>query len=90
MAIEDAYVIAACLQKFLTNPAMAFARYEGIRRDRTAAVVRKSHENRRQAFSPALADKDEVAASVVRDWQQVRVKERLDWLYQYDATSVAI
>src|SRR5712692_3435692 len=82
MAIEDAYVIAACLQKFFTDPAMAFARYEEIRRDRTAAVVRKSHENRKQAFSPALADKDEVAASVVRDWQQVRVKERLDWLYQ--------
>jgi len=90
MAIEDAYVVAACLQKFFTDPAMAFARYEEIRRDRTAAVVRKSHENRKQAFSPALADKDEVAASVVRDWQQVRVKERLDWLYQYDATSVAI
>ena len=89
-AIEDAYVVAACLQKFFTDPAMAFARYEEIRRDRTAAVVRKSHENRKQAFSPALADKDEVAASVVRDWQQVRVKERLDWLYQYDATSVAI
>jgi len=90
MAIEDAYVVAACLQKFFTDPAMAFARYEEIRRDRTAAVVRKSHENRKQAFSPALADKDEVAASVVRDWQQVRVKERLDWLYDYDATSVAI
>jgi hypothetical protein len=49
-------------------------------------VVRKSHENRKQAFSPALANQDEVADSVARDWQQVRRRERLDWLYAYDAT----
>ena len=90
MAIEDAYVVAACLAKYFDDPAMAFARYEDIRRERTAAVVRKSHENRRQAFSPALADEQEVAMSVARDWQQVRVKERLDWLYEYDATAVEI
>jgi salicylate hydroxylase len=90
MAIEDAYVVAACLTKYSGDPAAAFARYEAIRRDRTALVVRKSHENRKQAFSPTLADEDEVAASVARDWQQVRVKERLDWLYAHDATSVEI
>ncbi len=90
MAIEDAYVVAACLKKYLGDPATAFARYEDLRRDRTAMVVRKSHENRREAFSPALTNKDEVAASVAREWQQVRVKERLDWLYAYDATSAEI
>jgi len=52
--------------------------------------VRKSHENRQHAFSPALADKGEVATSVARDWQQARVKERLDWLYAYDATAAEI
>jgi salicylate hydroxylase len=90
MAIEDAYVVAACLAKFAGDPATAFERYEAIRRERTATVVRKSHENRAQAFSPALAERDAVAAAVVRDWQQVRVKERLDWLYAYDATSAEI
>jgi len=90
MAIEDAYVVAACLEKYFRQPTIAFARYEQLRRDWTAAVVRKSHENRRQAFSPALADEGEVSASVGRDWQQVRAKERLDWLYEYDATSLAI
>ena len=90
MAIEDAYVLAACLEKYWSDPAVAFARYEEIRRERTAAVVRKAHENRRHAFSPALADQTQVAATVARDWQQARVRERLDWLYQYDATAIAV
>jgi salicylate hydroxylase len=90
MSIEDGYVLAACLKKHFSDPARALARYEDIRRERTAAVVRKSHENRKQAFSPELADKDAVAVSVARDWQQVRVSERLEWLYAYDATAVEI
>src|SRR5262249_20699964 len=88
MAIEDAYVVAACLEKYFGEPARALARYEDVRRGRAAAVVRKAHENRRQAFSPGLAHG--VATEVTRDWQQVRVKERLDWLYDYDATAVEI
>jgi salicylate hydroxylase len=90
MAIEDGFVLAACLNKHFGDPPRALARYEDIRRERTATVVRKSHENRKQAFSPELADKDAVAVQVARDWQQVRVKERLDWLYSYDATAVEI
>jgi salicylate hydroxylase len=72
------------------DPAAAFARYEDIRRERTAAVVRKSHENRRLAFHRALADEDAVAASLAQEWQQARVRERLEWLYTYDATAVQI
>jgi salicylate hydroxylase len=90
MAIEDAYVLAACLEKYFAHPAIAFGRYEQIRKDRTAMVVRKSHENRQQAFSPALASEGEVAALVARDWQQARRRERLDWLYAYDATTAEI
>ena len=40
-------------------------------------VVQERRENRKQVFSPALANKDEVAGSVTRDWQQVRVQNRL-------------
>jgi salicylate hydroxylase len=90
MAIEDAYVLASCVSKYSGEPMLALERYQDIRRDRTAAVVRKSHENRRLAFSPALADENAVAVSVARDWQQVRLRERMDWLYTYDATAVEV
>jgi salicylate hydroxylase len=90
MAIEDGYVLAACLAKHFNDPQRAFARYEEIRRERTAVVVRKSHENRRSAFSPALADPSQVAVEVAREWQQARVRERMEWLYAYDATAAEI
>jgi salicylate hydroxylase len=90
MAIEDGYVLAASLAAHLGDPATAFARYEEARRERTASVVRKSHENRRSAFSPELADPGKVAVEVAREWQQERVRERMEWLYAYDATAVAV
>ncbi len=90
MSIEDGYIVAACLAKYFDDPATAFARYEEIRRERTASVVKKSHENRRSAFSPALANDNAVATEVAREWQQERVRERMEWLYAYDATAVAV
>jgi salicylate hydroxylase len=64
MAIEDGYVIAACLAKYFAEPTAAFLRYEDVRKSRTAAVVRKSHEFRKQVLNPALGDKDAIAVSV--------------------------
>jgi salicylate hydroxylase len=90
MSIEDGYIVAACLAKYFGDPATALRRYEEIRRERTAMVVRKSHENRRSAFSPALADPKAVAIEVAREWQQERVRERMEWLYAYDATAIAV
>jgi salicylate hydroxylase len=90
MSIEDGYVVAACLDKYFGEPNVALARYEEIRRERTSMVVRKASENKASAFAPSLADKDRVAEEVAREWQQVRLRERMEWLYNYDATAIAI
>jgi salicylate hydroxylase len=90
MAIEDAYIVAACLARYADDPQRAFARYEDIRKERTSAVVRRSHDNRRHVFSPALAEAGALDIEVARYWQQEHVKERLDWLYQYDATAITV
>lgn len=44
-----AYVVAACLTTYFDDSGAALARYDDIRRERTSAVVRKSHTNRGQA-----------------------------------------
>jgi hypothetical protein len=41
-------------------------------------------------FRHALADRDTIAMSVAQEWQQERVRERMEWLYAYDATKVAV
>ena len=53
MAIEDAYIVAACIETYSHDPAKAFARYEEIRRDRTANVVRRAQETARWRSSRA-------------------------------------
>jgi salicylate hydroxylase len=90
MAMEDGYVLAACIAKYGDDPPAAFARYEEIRHERTAAVVRKAAENRAMAFAPELAQEGAVTDAIMRHWLQERLKERLDWLYAYDATAVAV
>jgi salicylate hydroxylase len=90
MALEDGYVLATCLKKYAGDHATAFARYEAARKERTATVVRKAAENRTSVFRHKLADNDAIAKSVAQEWQQERLRERMEWLYTYDATAVAV
>jgi type II secretory pathway component PulJ len=72
MAIEDAYAVPACLSKYAKEPMAVLGRYQDIRRDCTAAVVRKAHENGKQAFSLELTDEDATAIFVARGWLKHR------------------
>src|SRR6185503_13868657 len=76
MAIEDAYVLAACIAAHAGDHAAAFARYEAARRERTAAVVARSLQTRANAMSQAFAQADTTAAHIEQQWRQARVAER--------------
>jgi len=89
MALEDAIVIARCLDTFGDVPE-ALRHYEQARLERTAAIVRGSSDNTKRFHNPALGDAAGAAAYVDREFQPEKVAQRYDWLYEYDALTVPI
>jgi salicylate hydroxylase len=88
MALEDALVIARCLDT--SDVLSALSRYENARLQRTTAIVRGSSDNTKRFHNPAFGNPEGAAAYVEREFQPEKVKQRYDWLYEYDALTVAI
>ena len=89
MAIEDAMVLGRCLAHDPDVPA-ALRRYEAARLARTAAIVRGSNDNAKRFHNPALTQAETAAAYIDREWTAEKVRERYDWLYDYDALTVLV
>jgi salicylate hydroxylase len=90
MAIEDGYLIARCLERYKDDLPRALARYEELRLDRTARVVRGSAANATRFHNPQLAHAEGAAQYVDREWSEERVKERYNWLFEYNVDTVEV
>ena len=88
MALEDAAILARCLDLF--DVPTALSRYEAARVERTARIVRGSADNTKRFHNPALGDPTGAAAYVEREFTPEKVSQRYDWLYEYDALTVPV
>jgi salicylate hydroxylase len=89
MALEDGIILARCLAAHADIPT-ALQAYEAARVERTAAIVRGSNDNARRFHNPALTQADTATAYIDREWTPEKVRDRYDWLYDYDALTVPI
>jgi salicylate hydroxylase len=90
MAIEDGYVLARCLEMAPQDPAVALQRYEAARRERANRVMVESGRIAEVFHNDRLGDAHAARDYMESQWQPERVKARYDWLFRYDATSVAV
>lgn len=89
MSIEDGVVLARCLAAHDEVPA-ALQAYEAARRERTARLVRAANDNASRFHNPALGDAEGAARYVDTEWQEAKVKQRYDWVFEYDPIKVAV
>ena len=89
MAIEDGMVLARCLAAY-GKIETALARYQDARVERTSMLVRGANDMAKRFHNPALADAAGAKAYVDAQWSEETVTQRYDWIFRYDATSVAI
>ena len=83
MAIEDAVVLARCLESRADVPA-AFDAYVTARIDRTTRCVQAAERQRVIFHNDKLSDAADAANYVATQWGEEQVYQRYDWLFSHD------
>ncbi|MDB5797472.1 MAG: hypothetical protein JWP36_1374 [Paucimonas sp.] len=91
MAIEDACVLARALAGGSAQDTQAaLQRYSGARAERGALTVQRSLGMQYVFHNPKLGNPETAIGYVNENWSPAKMKERYDWLFSYDANTVAI
>lgn len=88
LALEDAYVLAACLNR--DPPRVALSRYQALRRPRVARAIRAANANARNYhLSGPARSVSHLALRAIGLCAPERFLARLNWLYNHDVTQDA-
>jgi salicylate hydroxylase len=90
VTMEDACVLARCLEATPDDVPAALARYDAARIARANRVKAESLRMQRIFHSPELSRIETARPYLGRQWAPQAVRERYDWLLTYDATKVDI
>ncbi len=90
MAMEDAAVLARCLEAFASDVPGALHRYERLRLERTTRVVLGSAANTKRFHNAVLADPAQAREYMVREYPPDKGRTLFDWLFEYDAMTVPV
>jgi salicylate hydroxylase len=90
MAIEDGLVLARAMAAYTPDIARGFGAYEAVRKERTSRLVAGAEENVKRITNPILADPATAQVFLETEFAEAKMSERLNWVYEYDATSVVV
>ncbi|MET4575908.1 FAD-dependent monooxygenase [Ottowia thiooxydans] len=90
VTMEDAYVLARCLEDSPEDVEGALRRYDAARIERANLTKAKSLEMLHIFHSPELERIETARPYIQQQWSAQAVRDRYDWLLSYDATKVEI
>lgn len=90
MAIEDGLVLARAMETHGADITGALSAYEAARKERTSHLVAAAEENTKRVTNPILADAVAAQTYLNGEYAELKMSERFDWVYKYDAANVAI